>query len=192
MTAAVAKRMDTEEEQEAAKRELEARILAEASEGRTSAAFEDMEDDAPDIQAATDDKPLPDWAAIPQGVKTPDGWLVWFVKFRAKVTNTPGKGDRTCVLWNLSESDEKHAAKRARGDPMRVVDEMAKQMIRVVDGHGADWGGSRGAGSVDAFWQDIGGKCRHQLKSLYLKNHTMTGEETADFFEHCVAVRTAG
>lgn len=190
MTAATTNRM-SDEEREAARRELEENVLAEAAAAQqTPAAFEDLDDED---QTQLEEKPLPDWATIPQGVTVPAGWHVWFVQFRARLTNTPERGDRHCVIWNLSESDEKHAAKRAKGDAMRVIDEMAKQMLRVVDGVPVDWTGSRAsAGSVDRFWQEIGGKCRHRLKELYLKNHTMTVEETADFFEKCVAVRTAG
>lgn len=152
-------------------------------------AVEDLDDEDDEVEPA---KPLPDWATLPEGLVVPQGWQVWVVRFRAQLTNTPGKGDRKAILWNLSESDEKHAAKRARGDGMRVIDECAKQMIRAVDGVRADWSGASGPGSITTFWSEIGGKCRHQIKSLYLKTHTMTPQENADFFEHCVAVRTAG
>jgi hypothetical protein len=185
---AVAKRVDDEQP---ADQDAALKAVLDAAAKPAQAAFEDMDDD-PDFGTVAADKPPPAWAIVPEGVVLPNGWQIWFIQFRAKVTNTPSKGDRYCICWNLSESDEKHAAKRSKGDPMRVIDEMAKQMIRVVDGRPADWGGSRGPGSVDAWWQEIGGKGRHQLKMLYLKNHTMTTEESSDFFEHCVAVRTAG
>jgi hypothetical protein len=151
----------------------------------------DLPEDGDDPEPHPTNEP-PDWANLAPGMKLPDGWQIWFLRFRAAHTNTPIKGDRTCILWNLSEADEKHAAKRSRGDPMRVIEEMTKQTIRVVDGCKADWSGAKGPGSVDVFWTEIGGKCRHQLKSLYLKNHTMSAEENADFFGECCAVRTAG
>lgn len=147
-------------------------------------------DDEDDAIPTKDD--LPDWATIPDHVKVPDGWQIWFLRFRGSWTNTPNKGDRTCILWNLSESDMKLAGRRARGDGWRVIEEMAKQMVRVVDGVRADWSGAKGAGSVDAFWNEIGGKCQYQVKNLYLKTHTMSSEENADFFAECCAVRTAG
>jgi hypothetical protein len=176
-----------------AKRELEEKVLAAAAEASVPAAFEDLDEDDEGQPRIDEEKPAPAWAVIPDGLKVPQGWQLWFVQFRAKLTSTPGKGDRHCVLWNLSEADEKLAAKRAKGDPMRIIDECAKQMIRAVDGAIADWSGNWASpGSIDTFWREIGGKARHKLKELYLKNHTMTTEETADFFENCVAVRTAG
>jgi hypothetical protein len=138
------------------------------------------------------DKPLPDWAVLPEGIRAPEGWQVWFVRFPAKMTNYPKKGDRTCVLWNLSVADEKLASRKARGDSTRIIDELTQQMIRVVDGVRADWTGAKGPGSIELFWNEVGAKCRHQLKALYVRTHTMSPEENADFFVSGVAVRTAG
>lgn len=142
------------------------------------------------VEASTDGPPA--WAKVPVDLSMPPGWVVFFVRFRAAWTNTPGKGDRSVILWNLSEADEKLAARAARGDALRLVDEMSKRMIRAIDGERADWTGKPGPSNVGAFWSEIGGKCRYQLKSLYLKNHTLSPEENLDFFEHCVASRSAG
>jgi hypothetical protein len=139
-----------------------------------------------------------DWmkAAVPDGMEMPKGWTVFIIRFRAEMTNTPGKGDRTCVVWNLSEMDEKLAARRAQGNGLRLIEEMAKGMIRAFDGKKVRWLDPKDKEAkghdVGQFWTEIGGKCRHQLKSLYLKNHTMTETENTDFFVNCIAPRTAG
>jgi hypothetical protein len=174
------------------RRTLDAKLIGAAATGR--ATMEDMDGEDEDVVSNEPGAVLPSWAltALPSDVKLPDGWLVWTVRLRAKLTNTPGKGDRTCVMWNLDEGDEKRAMKRAKGDHLRVVHECTKQMLRVVDGAAANWSGMPGAGSVDQFWKEIGGKCRQQLMTIYLKQHTMDEEDLTDFFEHCVAVRTAG
>jgi len=153
---------------------------------------DDVQDDDGDVVAVDPGAGPPEWAQIPEGFVMPDGWVVYFIRFRAAWTNTPRKGDRQCILWNLSESDEKHAAKRARGDANRIIDEMAKQMVRAIDGRKTDWGGGFGPASITTFWNEIGGKCRWTLKSHYLKTHTMQPAEMADFFEHCVTSRSAG
>jgi len=154
-------------------------------------------DDEDDVVPTDTDQATPAWAKVPAGFSFPPGWTIWFVRFRAPMTNMPKGEDRTCILWNLSESDEKRASKLARGDGIRIIDEMAKAMIRSVDGkkislaptHPAD---GDGFASVAAFWNEIGGKCRQQLKGIYLKTHVMDASENADFFEHCVAPRTVG
>jgi hypothetical protein len=134
---------------------------------------------------------VPDWAVIPPGLKMPPGRQIYFVRFRAGWTDRPSKGERQCILWNLTESEEKHALRRTRGDALRAADELAKQMVRAIDGKPADWTGAGGAGSVQTFWDEIGGKCRQLLKGHYAKTHMLDTAETADFFASCVAVRTA-
>lgn len=135
---------------------------------------------------------IPEWVKLPPDAKLPEGRHVVYVLFRPEMTDTPKKGERQCVMWNLTEADEKLAIKRTRGDGIRMIDELTKQMIRVVDGVKADWTGVTGPGSVTQFWDDIGGKCRQQLKNIYSKNHTFSAEEAIDFFTNCIAVRTAG
>lgn len=132
---------------------------------------------------------VPSWVQLPPDLKLPEGWVIYFMRFRAKWTNVPRKGERQCILWNLTEADEKRAAQRTRSDSMRLVSELAKQMIRAVDGTKADWSAGQLA-NVQKFWDEVGGRCRHVLQSHYLKTHTLNEEEMADFFEHCVAART--
>jgi hypothetical protein len=97
---------------------------------------------------------------------------------------------RDCVFWDLSVADEKLARAAARGGD--ALHELAKRIIRTVDGHRADWSGKRAApGSVDRFWDEIGGKCRPLIVNAYWKLHSLSTEETADFFLHCITFRTA-
>jgi hypothetical protein len=176
--------------EEREKRELEGTLVDAAKEGLpppilegdafdVATGFEETEDVAPRAHAE-------DWMKVPEGLKMPAGWTIFFVRFRAAMTNTPKKGDRVAIVWNLSEVDEKLAARRSQGSAVRIIDEMAKGMIRAIDGKIAT------PQDVQNFWSEIGGKCRHQLKSLYLKNHTMSPEENTDFLDSCIASRTAG
>lgn len=132
---------------------------------------------------------LPEWFKLPEGMQLPVGREIIFLRFRAKWTDTPTKGDRTCALWNITAADERMALKRTKGDATRTLSEMAKQTIRILDGQRTDW--TRGASSnVEVFWNDIGAKCRQQIISAYLKTHSMTAEEEADFFGQCMTVRS--
>lgn len=137
-----------------------------------------------------DPSTLPDWAALPEGFKMPLGKQVIALRFRAKWTDYPKRGDRWCLLWNLTEADEKLALKRTRGEGIRAIDELAKQTVRVIDGLRTDWVALAGAGSMRAFWDEVGGKCRQQVKNVYAKRHTMSQEELTDFFTDCIAVAT--
>lgn len=163
----------------------------------------DGEDEEGGAEAAEPEVGPPEWVTMPDGAKLPVGWTIWYLRILARHTNEPKGPDLWCALWNLSEGDEKRAAKRARGEGLRVIDEMAKQTIRLVgtiatrgsvgDGFHADWSGSASTpGSVDRFWNRIGGKYRHVIKALYLQNHTLGIAEQADFFASCVSVRRAG
>lgn len=133
------------------------------------------------------DEAAPDWAVLPPELKVPAGRQLYFVRFRAEWTDRPDKGDRQCILWSLTEADEKNALKRTRGDAMRGLDELSKQMVRAIDGKVVNWVGV----SPATFWDEIGGRCRQLLKSHYTKTHMLGAEETADFFANCIAVRTA-
>lgn len=150
-------------------------------------------DDADDDESVPKDKPevatVPAWVVVPAGLVMPEGWQIYFLLFRAGWTNVPRLGDRHCIMWNLSEADEKLAARRSRGDANRIIDEMSKGMIRVIDGVRVDW--SRGpASNIEKFWDEIGGKCRHLVRSHYMKTHTLEAPDMSDFFDNCVAVRT--
>lgn len=144
-------------------------------------------------ELTVDDNPsdaMPDWVSIPDGMKLPEGRQVAFMLFRGEWTDEPKRGDRQCILWNLTEADEKIAIKRTRGEPLRTIEEMAKQMIRSVDGVKADWTGKLGPGNVSAFWSQIGSRCRTLIKNHYLKTHSLNAEQQADFFSNCLVVRT--
>lgn len=154
---------------------------------REAAASADGDPDAP-VDASEGSK-WPDWAKLPEGMRMPEGKTLLAVRFRAAWTDRPSQGDRVCILWNLTEADEKHASRRARGDFQQVMNEMAKQMIRVIDGAKADWS-KPGRHNPATFFTDIGGACRQQLKNLYAKRHTLATADQIDFFVNCVAVRS--
>jgi hypothetical protein len=179
-------------EREARKKSLMDAVQSAAADGEIPSMV-DLDDDEGDrvAEVAPGGAP-PEWATVPEDFRMPPGWVVFFIRFRAAWTNRPGGPDRQCIVWNLSESDEKNAARRARGDGMRLIDECAKQMIRAVDGLKIDQGGAPGPANVSQFWSEIGGKCRYLLKSHYLKTHTMGPDETVDFFDNCVASRSVG
>ena len=133
---------------------------------------------------------VPEWAVLPPGLVYPKTRSVAFLRFHAKWTDTPGKGERQCIVWNLTVGDEKLALARTRGDHMRSLTECSKQMIRAVDGERVDW--TRGAqANVEQFWDEIGHACRQMIQNYYIKTHTLTDEDTIDFFANCIAVRTA-
>jgi hypothetical protein len=161
---------------------------AEMEEGPEEEQVEDNELRAP----AAEQPEIPDWVKVPHGFKIPPGRTVSFLRFRADWTDTPGKGERQCVLWNLTGADEKLAVTRSRGDTMRLASELAKQTIRAIDGQKSNWSGDGKGGSVDVWWDAIGAKCRQLLITQFSKTHSLTEGERADFFEHCIAVRSAG
>lgn len=154
-----------------------------------AAAASEGDPDAPVDDGGTGTNRWPDWAKIPDGFQLPEGKTIFAVRFRAAWTDKPKMGDRVCILWNLTEADEKHASKRARGDFIQVMNEMTKQMIRIIDGAKADWS-KPGRNNPATFYTDIGGACRQQLKNIYSKNHTLKTADAIDFFVNCVAVRS--
>lgn len=123
---------------------------------------------------------------LPPGMKIPKGRMAFPMMFREEWTDARWKGPRTCVVWSLTPGDEKLAYARARGDAARGATELAKQMIRCIDGLPAS--DVRGEpGSVDEFWTEIGGKCRQNLVRWYVQTHVLNDKEQDDFFENCVA-----
>lgn len=140
----------------------------------------------------------PDWARIPtQGTdgkpwRFPRGVEVFFVRIRGNLTAARQKGDRILVVWGCSDGDEKLAVQRAMADSNRAITELAKQTIRAVDGHAADWSGKPGPGNVDQLWRELGGKGRGQVVRLYTQLHVYDAAEQADFFENCVASVATG
>jgi hypothetical protein len=134
----------------------------------------------------------PEWVLIPPPpFKLPRRRVLSFLRFRAIWTDTPEKGDRQCILWNLTATDERFALQRSRGDGLRTITEYAKQMVRAIDGVVVNRSGT-GAGNVDAWWNEVGAKCRQLIINHYLRTHTLNTDERKDFFSNCVAVRTVG
>lgn len=146
-----------------------------------------------DERIADEESEVPEWVVLPPDLKIPSGRVVAFLRFKAEWTDTPTKGDRQCIVWNLSDADERLALKRANlNDGLSAISDLAKQSIRAVDGVRVDWSKGKGPGSIDQFWREIGAKCRALLQRWYLQNHQLNDAEQKDFFESCVAVRTMG
>src|SRR5580698_7421624 len=86
--------------EEREKRELNGDDVAEAV--RAGLPPPILEGDAYDMtstELSEGETPSEDWMkpAIPEGLIMPAGWTVFVLRFRAGMTNTPSKGDRTCV-----------------------------------------------------------------------------------------------
>jgi hypothetical protein len=145
----------------------------------------------PSLPASEGDD-VPPWALVPQHLRIPKGRQVVFIRFRAEMTDTPLKGERQCMVWSLSDSEERLANDRCEGKNSRAPAEYTKQMVRAVDGIAVDWSRSRGPGSLDEFWREIGPKGRNMLLRIYTRLHLANDSEVTDFFESCVAVRTVG
>jgi hypothetical protein len=138
-----------------------------------------------------DENAVPTWAKIPPDLVFPKGKQVGFVLFRAEWTDRPDLGDRMILTWGLTDAEEKLAIKATRGESGRTLSESAKRTIRAIDGVRADWTGKVGPGNVDRFWNEVGPKCRPLIINAYWKTHSLTQEETADFFVNCFTFRSA-
>lgn len=134
----------------------------------------------------------PPWVKIPEGFKFPKGRQVVFLRFKAEWTDTPWKGDRQAIAWPITANDKKMALQRAMGDANRAADELAKQMLRSLDGYKIDWTGSPTPGSIDVWWNEVGERVRTLIIKIFMQMHVLKKEEMIDFFEHCVAVRSTG
>ena len=136
---------------------------------------------------------VPEWALVPANLKVPRGRQVYFLRFPQALTGNREKGERQCIVWTLSDGEEKMANDRTGGSASRAPAEFSKQMIRAVDGVVVSWavGQAAGPGSIDAFWREVGPKGRNLLMRIYTQLHLASQEEVLDFFESCVAVRTA-
>jgi hypothetical protein len=155
--------------------------------------YENPPDEA-DEDAPAEASPMgrPGWVVWPEDLKAPRGKIVTFMRFRAAWTDTPEKGDRQCIMWNLNYADEKLAGKRAKGDAQLTLKEMAKAMVRAVDGARADFTGDRRKpGSIDRWWDEIGLKCRTLVTSHFMKMHNLGDEERIDFFANCLGVESS-
>lgn len=134
---------------------------------------------------------IPEWALLPATLKVPKARQVVFLRFPPALTGNPLRGERQCIVWTLSDGEEKLANDRTGGSSARAAAEFTKQMIRAVDGVAVDWSKPKGPGSLDEFWREVGPKGRNMLMRIYTQLHLASDEETRDFFENCVAVRTA-
>lgn len=129
---------------------------------------------------------------IPKGIRFPMGIEALFIRIRAEWTSARHKGDRFLIMWGTTEADEKLAAGRCMGDNNRIQSELAKQTIRAVDGHVADWSGLQTPGSTDQLWREIGPKGRNLLTRLMVKTNVLMESELTDFFENCIAAVPTG
>lgn len=138
-----------------------------------------------------DSNELPDWVNLPGDLDIPKGAPVGFLKFKAAWTVSAFKGDRQCVVWPLTDLDERVAYARVRDNIANAANELSKQMLRAVDGHKINWGVKGGEpGNPHDFWREIGPGCRSLVIRYYNRMHVLDADEVAYFLEHCVAVRT--
>tara|TARA_Y100000034_G_scaffold132468_1_gene195511 strand:- start:94 stop:714 length:621 start_codon:yes stop_codon:yes gene_type:complete len=149
------------------------------------------EADEPEFPDAEATNSVPSWVKIPDDLKIPRGTSVGFMKFPSRMTVSPQKGDRQVVIWTLTDLDERVAYDRVQHNVANAANELAKQMIRAIDGVKVNWAAKRGdSNNIHEFWRDIGPKCRHMLVKYYSSTHAMDVEEVTYFLENCVAVRT--
>lgn len=168
--------------------------VQELSEEEAARAFGDAaEEDAAAGPPAADVGGPPAWApALPPNLKIPEGVQLTWLRIRSALTIAPHKGDRVLVMWPLNEIEERQAVSRARGDSYQLVNELAKACIRVVDQVAADRTGAPGhPGNVAVLYRELGPKGRHLVRTYYSRTHTLSDEETTDFFSNCFATRIA-
>lgn len=162
---------------------------------------------------------IPTWAgqAIPEDLKIPKGRELSFLRFKSAWTDSRfrDKGilttyrrrasvdapwetyeelSRVIVLWPLNLAEERLAMKRSR-DPSDTAGELAKQMIRAVDGRRIDWTGAWGKRdngelleSPERIWEEIGPKCRPLVIAHYRQLHQLQPGELANFLVDCISV----
>jgi hypothetical protein len=165
--------------------ETEPELQDPALDTLAACAVAEDEDDEADVTK------LPAWArdAIPPDLKIPKGETVYVMRFLAPWTKSKTV-DRTCVLWSLSIGDEKLANQRGGDNSQNTLLELAKQMVRAIDGHRIDYTGRKPEASIDKWWNDIGRKCRTLIVSTFIRMHSLSDDERAYFLAHCVAART--
>jgi hypothetical protein len=137
-------------------------------------------------------KEWPAWAIVPVGETRPQRTIVACMQFEALWTKDPSLGDRHCVCWPLSDGDEKLAQTRAMGDSNRYINELAKQMVRWIDGEVADFSGGPGRNNIDRFWDDIGPKCRTLMTQMWTQLNSLSQAERIAFFEKHFALVVPG
>lgn len=153
----------------------------------------------PTIRKPTRDAP-PSWATMPQGVRVPKGLRVIYMRFPSDWTSAPDKGVplpevgeglfRWTCAWELTDSEELLGYKRGMGDGARSLGELAKQMLRVIDGREANWGAAGGdPSSIDQWWTELGPRCRGVVKRVYDQLHVLSPVEQVSFFDSCIESR---
>ncbi len=141
---------------------------------------------------------VPAWATIPetgadgQPFRFPKGRKILFLRFRAHLTDVPGRGERQAILWPLSTGDVRFAADRSHGSAVRAADEFVKQCIRAIDGKPVDWTTGGAANNPDQFWAELGQGYRVQLQRIASQINTLNAKEVRDFLENCVALVIPG
>jgi hypothetical protein len=153
-------------------------------------AANNAEDKADEVAVNPPPGAFPTWVKLPAGLEFPPGRRIQALRFKAEWTDVPRKGERQCILWPLSEADEKLAYQRTRGESAMSLNELAKQMVRVVDGQLVTWGDGTPS-DLTQWWTEIGARCRTLIKNSYAKMHTLEAGDLAAFFTDCQAVRTA-
>lgn len=125
----------------------------------------------------------PEWAKIPPDLKIPKDVEVGFF-----LIPLPDKTEMQIIAWELSVVDERVA--RARADALgpgaRLVEEMAKQMFRVIDGKRVEWMNPL---IVESAWERMRAKYRNLFGGYYMKMHQLDDEERTDFFANRVVAR---
>ena len=127
----------------------------------------------------------PEWANTPSGLIIPPGVEVAYMRIPLR---HPDGAEMQIILWELGVRDERLARARTQGDGVRLVDEMSKQMVRVIDGQTVTWANPL---AVEAMWETIGAKYRNLLVAWYLKSHQLEDEERVDFFVNRVVAKRA-
>lgn len=137
---------------------------------------------------------LPEWAEFPAGYRVPVNTNVVFMRFKSAWTKTK-TGDRWCMLFELTDREEQLGAKNARGEASRLIKELSKLTIRIIDGKRAAWAVRKEdigvVESIETFWENIGPKCRQQIVNYYLRAHALDADEQVDFFANCLVSRDA-
>lgn len=137
---------------------------------------------------------VPEWATLPEVAadgspfRFPKGRKVFFLRFRAALTDVPGRGERQCIVWPLSVGDMEFARSRAQGDRLKFADQMTKQCIRAIDGKPVDWTTGGVANNPEQFWAELGQGYRNLVQTLITQINILNAEETRDFLESCVSL----
>jgi hypothetical protein len=92
------------------------RLVADETEPEAPAAAAVQEEAASPRLPASGGSDVPEWAIVPKDLRPPKGRQVIFLRIPAKLTDTPLKGERQCIVWTLSDGDEKLAAERCGFD----------------------------------------------------------------------------